>query len=246
MLRLKRQFRLAVAFSSLTMAQTSGVSGAVSGVISDMNGTPITGAQVYLIRVVIFNPPDSRGRATYVPGEGPFSVSATTNGSGSHAVAGLPAGNYMACVSVPGRPFLDPCKWSQSLGVRVDGAVTATLNAKLTLGVFLNVRINDPQHLLPTSEQTPLDFPHLIVGVKFDNEAFQAAQRVSSDSTGENYEMAIPAGVPMNLWLHSRYVTLSDAQGNALANLGAKIPFQAALGATQAFTVNVTGAVPQQ
>jgi len=55
--------------------------------------------------------------------------------------------------------------------------------------------------------------------------------------------MAIPTGAPLQLWLVSGFVTLADQNGTPLQNAGTKIPFQAAPGVDQAFTINVTGTI---
>jgi len=70
-----------------------------------------------------------------------------------------------------------------------------------------------------------------------------SAQRASTGSGTQTYLMAIPTGVPLNLWLHSIYVTMADSAGNALPASGAKIPFTAAAGSNSSFTINVTGPI---
>jgi hypothetical protein len=49
-------------------------------------------------------------------------------------------------------------------------------------------------------------------GVVFGNGAFLAAPRASTDSSGQNYEIAVPTSVPLRLWLYSQHVKLADAK----------------------------------
>ena len=58
--------------------------------------------------------------------------------------------------------------------------------------------------------------------------------------------MPIPNGVPLNLWLFSRHVTLADGQGKTIPANGQRTPFQAAAGIDQSFTFNVTGLAAQE
>jgi hypothetical protein len=125
--------------------------------------------------------------------------------------------------------------------VRVESGLTPNLRIELKRGVFLKIRVNDPQRLLPVSGTNPLDFPHLIVGVVFGKGAFLSARRSGTDSNGHDYVMPVPSGVPLHIWLFSRRVTLADGQGKALSSPAAAIPFQATLGADQNFTFRVNG-----
>jgi hypothetical protein len=63
--------------------------------------------------------------------------------------------------------------------VTIGAGQAATLDIQATPGVYLEVTINDPQRRLPTTQNGPLDFPQLIVGVCFGSGAFPAAQRKS-------------------------------------------------------------------
>ncbi|MCW5982952.1 MAG: hypothetical protein KIT09_32985 [Bryobacteraceae bacterium] len=107
--------------------------------------------------------------------------------------------------------------------------------------MFLKVHVNDPAGLLPVAKPSPISEPHLIIGVRFGNGAYLGAHEVNSDTTGRDYQMAIPIGEPLNLWVFSRYVTLTDGKGSALDNSGAMIPFEALSGQDQFFALNVSG-----
>lgn len=221
-------------------AQTGGIAGSVT---SAVDSSAVPNAAVTYRRLVAYLPNTgaSAAQPQLAPGEVHFETSSQTDSQGIHSASGLPPGNYQVCVSVPDKPFLDPCQWfSPPLAVVTAGTV-APLDIQLTPGALLNVTVNDPQQLLPTSESGPLDFPHLIVGVYFGSGAFLAAQRTAAGTGTQIYSMAVPTGIPLNLWLHSRFVSLADAAGNPLASAGAKLPFTASPNSTPGFTVNVTG-----
>ena len=111
--------------------------------------------------------------------------------------------------------------------------------------VFLKVRISDPAGLLPPVNNNPSRAPNLIVGVVFGSGAFLAAEIARADRSGRDYQMSIPAGVPLKLWVFSRHVTLTDAKSLTVDNSGARIPFQAAAGQDHVFALSVSGRDPQ-
>jgi hypothetical protein len=81
--------------------------------------------------------------------------------------------------------------------------------------------------------------------VKFGNGAFLGAVNTGVDMMGRDYRMVIPAGMPMNLWVFSRHVSLTDSNGRTVEQSGAEIPFQATAGQDQYFTLNVMGRAPE-
>jgi hypothetical protein len=175
-----------------------------------------------------------------------FSGSSVTDAKGGHSLQGLPPGTYIVCADTPAQPLLDPCKWEAGVAVQVNSGQTSVLNVPLQIGVFLQVRVNDPQHLLPASEKSPSDPPHLITGVFFGKGAFLAARRLASDAAGQTYQIAVPTASPLKLWLFSRHVALADDQGKPVPANGSQVPFQAAPGTNQVFAVTVTGPSAQE
>jgi hypothetical protein len=147
------------------------------------------------------------------------------------------------CAEAYGQRFLNPCKWSEAYSAAVTAGGVVTLAVVMQRGVFLTVRVDDPKGLLPRTATSPLDFPHLIVGVVVGQGGFLGAETVNVDSSGRYFEITIPAGTPLKLWLQSRYVTLADASSAPVDNSGARISFQAAAGADLTFTFQVSGAV---
>jgi hypothetical protein len=109
----------------------------------------------------------------------------------------------------------------------------------------LKVRINDPKGLLPKEKDGPMRAGNLKVGVNFRNGAYLGAANTSVDSAGRDYQMTIPAGERLRLWLYSLHVTLTDAAGKPVDVSGALIPFQASAGIDQVFTFTVSGPAPR-
>jgi len=222
-----------------------GQGGAITGTVTSAGGAPVSGATVAYNRLVSYLPRVGRS-VQLAPGEVVFGTTSTTDATGKHAAQGLPPGNYLVCVDVPAQPLLDPCRWGPAPPVvQVQAGQTAQLNIPLQSGVFLQVRFNDPLGLLPAT-QTAADIPHVVTGVFAGKGGYLAASRISVDSSGQNYRMAIPTGVPLSLWLFSRHVLLADSAGNAVPAQGSRTPFQASPGVDQVFSVNVTGAAPFQ
>ncbi len=212
--------------------------------MKDSQGAAIPGAQITyrrLFRAVA----DARNQPVPAPGETVKSGAASADASGAFALPSLPVGSYAICASVPGLPYLDPCKWSAGPIVTVAANATTGYTLALTKGVFLKVRIGDPKHLLPQVKDGPLRAGKLIVGVKFGDGAYQGAQNTSVAANGRDYQMVVPAGLPLQLWLFSRDVALTDASGKAVNSPGTTIPFQAADGQDQNFTVTISGLLAQ-
>jgi hypothetical protein len=224
---------------SAAVAQTGG---GISGTIFAPDNSPVSGATVIYRRLPAYVA--GAGHSPQLaPGEVQFSTLAITDTKGNHSANGLPPGQYVVCVNIPAQRLLDPCRWGAAPVAQVQSGQKAVLNISLQSGVFLQIRLNDPKGLLPSSERNSFDFPHVTTGVFFRGGAFLAAERASVDSAGQVYRMTIPAGEPLNLWLSSGFVQLTDNLGKAVPATGARIPFQAATGVDQNFTITVAGAV---
>lgn len=165
----------------------------------------------------------------------------SSDANGAFSVSNLPVGEYLLCAEVPSGPYLDPCKWSVAQRTTVSAGGVATPTIVLKKGVLLKVRVNDPAGLLPAVKEDFLRPLNLIVGVVFGEGAFLRATNTGVDGTGRDYEMSVPAGTPVKLWVFSRHVTMVDSRGLPVDNLGAKIPFQATAGRDHAFTLHVSG-----
>jgi len=225
------------------VAQSSSTTGALQGSIKDTQGQVVPAARVRYQRVAQTVRVGNQTLAA--PGEAQVSNVATAGANGAFSVSNLPSGQYMLCASVPGAPYLDPCIWHRPVAVTVSAAATSMPSLTLEKGVFLNVRVNDPQRLLPQTLDGPLTPRKLIVGVWYANGAYQGARNTAIDSAGRSYELAIPTATPLKLWLFSRDVVLTDANGASVTASGAQTTFQAAAGQDQSFTFTVAGSAAQ-
>ena len=213
--------------------------GAMQGLVTAEDGSPIPGAAVLYSRLT---PTVRVGRQVRpAPGEAVVRSTVSSDASGRFALSSLPPGDYLLCAEVPSAPYLNPCKWSSSLRASILAGAVHRPTLVLKKGVFLKVRVNDPAGLLPPVKDGPLRAANLIVGVVFGDGAFLGATNTSVVPTGRDYQMAIPAGVPLKLWAFSRHVTLTDSRGSPVDNSGARIPFQATAGQDQFFVLNVSG-----
>jgi hypothetical protein len=230
----------------LAWAQTAANTGGLQVNIRDLQGQPVSGATVRYMRipktVTIAN---TRASTREVPASGEATVHGeiAADANGALSVPGLPAGSYSLCASVPSAAYLDPCVWQQPIIVAVSASATTAQTLVLGRGAFLNVRVNDPQGLLPQVIDGLWTPRRLSLGVVYASGAYQAAQNTSVDPAGRDYQLIVPAGVPLVLRLFSHDVALADQNGAAVDMSGSRIAFQAAAGVDQAFTFSVTGAV---
>jgi hypothetical protein len=209
--------------------------------LSSSDGSTMAGAVVPYHRVPQMT--NVNGHSQLAPGEMFSGGSANSDSTGALTIGALSPGRYVVCVQMPDLPYLDPCKWSGTLGVDIVANQTTLLNVNLQKGVFLRVHINDPLSLLPPADGNPLHFAALIVGVVVGAGGYWAADLSSVTATGRDYIMPVPVNTALSLWLYSRSLTLSDQNGNVVNNLGASIPFTAESNVDEVFTVNVTGTV---
>jgi hypothetical protein len=231
-------------FASPAQAQTAANAGSLNVRVVDSQGQPIAAAAVRYMRVPkTVTVPNTRASTVEVPAPGEANVYGETaaDANGGLTVPGLPAGSYALCASVPSAAYLDPCVWQQPISVSISASATAAQTLILTKGVFLNVRVNDSNGLLPEVVDGIWTPRKLLVGVVYANGAYQGAQNTGVDSAGRDYQLIVPAGVPFTLRLFSRDVALADQNGAAVDVSGSRIPFQAAAGQDQAFTFSVSG-----
>ena len=177
-------------------------------------------------------------------GETVVTRTVTADATGAFSVPGLPVASYGLCAELPGAPYLDSCKWSLADSVAVTASAVAQHNLVLKRGVLLRVHLNDPSQLLPPPASGLLARTGFIVGVIFGSGAYLAATRSAASATTRDYQIPVPAGAPLSLWLFSRDVSLADSSGSPLAGSGARIPFTAASGQDQSFNVRVSGVAP--
>ncbi len=217
--------------------------GAIQGSVAAENGARLPGAVVLYSRVTRLV--KIGGSYRPAPGETVVRRTVSSDANGAFSVPDLPVGEYQLCAEVPSGPYLDPCKWSVAQRTTVLAGSIATPTIVLKKGVVLKVRVNDPPGLLPPVKEDLFRPLHLIVGVVFGEGAFLRATNTGVDAAGRDYQMSVPADIPLKLWVFSRHVTLADSGGLPVDNSGAKIPFQATAGRDHMVTLNVSGRAAQ-
>jgi hypothetical protein len=152
----------------------------------------------------------------------PHRVLAGSNGA--FTFSKLPAGKYVLCAQVtasePGpanSPYVDTCVWGSgqtpitlAAGQQVAGVVFTAPK-----GTWLQVRVADPDHVLPqaSAKGPALLEPELQVMLKGPDNLYRHARFLSSDSGGRNYQMAIPLKTAIGLKIASSLANVFDQTG---------------------------------
>lgn len=233
---------LFVPFACPAIGQT--VLGSLQGAVTDSHGVPLAGAEVSYQRIykVVKS---ARGLPVPDKDEAVTRGSASTDTAGVFRADNLPVGDYLFCGRVPETAYLDSCRWQSPVRVSVVAGSPTKVNLSLAKGVFVNVRINDALGLLPKGTSETLIAGKLLVGVHLENGVYIGAPSTGSDDLGKDYQVTVPAGIPLRLWLFSRDVRLTDSDGKTISFPGNMLPFQATAEKDQAFVFNVSGTQEQ-
>jgi hypothetical protein len=137
--------------------------------------------------------------------------------NGSFTLGKLLPGTYTICAQAAQAAQIDPCHWSQTppqvtvaAGQVVTGFTISTQKASI-----LNIRVDDPKHLL-TGPKTAQGLPHVLVGVYTLAGQFYPASVTKKDGTGINYTVTVPFNTALRFAISSKHVKLSDSKGNAV------------------------------
>jgi hypothetical protein len=233
--------------AACAMAESEAPSGDLQITVMDSRGQPLSGAIVRYTRipktVVSASAHAGKYRVQPAPGEKSVSGKVASGADGRLIVASLAIGTYTLCAGVPSAAYLDPCVWQQPVRISVSANATTSQALVLVPGIFLNVRINDPDRRLPQTVDGIWTPRKLLVGVIYGSGAYQEAPNTAVDGSGRNYQLIVPSGLPLALRLFSRDITLTDQVGAPVNTTGSRIPFQASANQDQAFTFSVSGSV---
>lgn len=210
----------------------------ITGVVQAPDGTPIAVANL------------SYGQMAPLRNNAPAAMiapvaSVVTASDGSFSIQNLKAGMYLACVSVSGGTYLDPCHWSSSAPTFTLTAGLAISKAVITLAKAqqVQVRINDPQQNFANEGKTPN--AHLLLGVQAVSGAFQSALLASSDASGRNYTVTVPFDSPVGFFIQSGDYQVADSTATALGPTGGLYQITApSSGSAPTLTFTVTGFGP--
>jgi hypothetical protein len=142
---------------------------------------------------------------------------AVTAADGSFTLSKLVAGTYTICAQAAQAAQIDPCHWSQTppqvtvaAGQAVTGFKISTQKASV-----LNIRIDDPKHLL-SGPKTAQGLQHVLVGVYTLAGQFYPAYVTKTDGSGTSYSVTVPFNTALRYAISSKQVKLSDSKGNAV------------------------------
>jgi hypothetical protein len=222
--RHKLSLALAIGIAAWNCAAQTAV-GSLSGTIKDDAGQTLASVAVSAVG-------NGPGGKTYF---------VTTSASGAFALSGVAPGVYSICVQEPGGPHLDPCHWGSPVQVTVGSQSPAALpSLQVVKGTVLQVRLNDPSHLLKAGPAGP---PDVLVGVMLPSSLFHPMRLIANDANGYTYQVAVPAGTPAKISITSAHWSIADSAGASIgAAVSSQIPATVASGqALTAVTFTVTG-----
>jgi len=163
----------------------------------------------------------------------------STDTSGAFTFTRLSAGTYALCVQVSAAepapansPFVDTCVWPSaqppiavSAGQQVAGVVLTAPK-----GAWLQIRADDPDHVLPQALPAKLPAllePELQLILKGPDGLYRHARFASNDGAGRNYQVAIPLKTAVALKVASSVADAFDQGGNQVKDTD-QIGFQPA------------------
>ena len=217
---IQREALLFVILAQMAPAQ-GGSPGAVSGRVVGEDGRAL--------RAIVAAQPAGAGGPTRV----------LTALDGTFTFAALPPGKYIICADVPveqaslsNDPFLNGCPWNMPPAtIQLAGGQTlAGVQVVVPKGVLVQVKIQDPEKLLPPdaagnalASNSELDL--LFRGA---DRHVQRPRLISQDGGSRTYAITVPYGAPLSLTAKSSQGKLNDDKG---APVQGDIPLQIAKGA---------------
>lgn len=186
----------AVAFGQTTITIRGGLTGDRS--------SKLEGAVIRLHPIAT----NSTGLALPVP------LMTTTDNGSDFVLTGVPLGEYSVCVDSLKDEILNPCEWTQSASRLTITAASAQTPLRLNVarGATVGIRVDDPDHVVPTPFQRPTETV-LSLGVWSADGNFHMARYVSSDSKGHNFELLIPQDTDLRLSIMARKLQVLDNKG---------------------------------
>jgi hypothetical protein len=97
---------------------------------------------------------------------------------------------------------------------------------RLRQGSVVQIRVDDPQRLLPAVESAS-GGPRAVVGVMTADRAFRVANQRSVDSGGRNLVITVPFDAPLQLWVNPVQVSVRAPDGSTVLRARSAQTFQA-------------------
>jgi len=153
----------------------------------------------------------------------PQNVSVAANGL--YDVPGLPSGRYQLC-AIPPEGYLENCLWTGVIDVIVPpGSTVAVRTLSLRRGAVVQVRVDDPQALLPAVDTSGAR--RAVIGVMTTARAFRGAKLQSIDAGGRNLVITVPFDRPLQLWVNPVKVSIRAPDGSTVLRARSAAAFQA-------------------
>lgn len=136
------------------------------------------------------------------------------NDKGEFTIKGVRGGKFKLCISATWEAVLDPCEWSASppLVDVPDGATALGVDIEVPKGQILRIHVDDPDRVIPTPVR-PNPGKFIQLGVLSLNGAFHKARLVSTDRSGQNYELVVPTDSEFELVADTYRLEVRDEAG---------------------------------
>ncbi len=195
---MKRMISIAILVAGVASLRAA----TVTGKVVDERKRPLPGATVWVqIR------PDTKSHPK------PFSVSSRSGRDGAFSMAGVPAGQFIACVQYPDSPYVDGCAWD------VPRTFALTDNGALDLGALelregheFRVRIDDPRGELDQIRKAGTK-PDLRIGLWTAAGFFYPLPLKREQPNSREYTAVVPYDVPFRLTAQTEKVQLAGERG---------------------------------
>jgi len=191
---------------ALVSGQVPAKSGTIAGAVVDAQGKPLAGVVVTYLRA-----PDLAA-----PPAALVSGGAESDSHGAFSFNKLPAGTYLLCAASlsPALSLLDICEWTMTPPsvVLAVGQMVTGVTLPMTVGLNLQVRVNDPNGLLANG-LAHKQGAFLIAGVWDAHGLFHMARLRSFDAGGQNLALTAPFGQTYRLDVSASGVVVQSPNG---------------------------------
>jgi hypothetical protein len=225
---------VAIAFF-MSVAPYAVAAATVSGKIVDDRNRPLAGATVWV---------HIRPGASERPR--PYSAWTRSGPDGGFRIAGVPAGDFVACAQLPGSPYVDGCFWEAPRKFVLTGSARLDVGTlRLRQGHQLRVRIDDPSGELQAARKARRA-TDLRLGVWTGNGSFYPLRLLYREPNREEYGAIVPYDAPLRLMVQARRSLLADERGAPIDHSrGLQVPLTIRPGKEPpALRLQVAGAQP--
>jgi len=198
--RLRRYYSAVLGASALVITSGLSCAATLNAVIVSDRGRPVSSVVVNLQRV----------------GEGAPITQVAKTDEGGKITVDLPDGIWALCTSSPAEALLDSCQWTDALPTVRSGSSNArsAITVVLHTGALLKFRIEVPVSLLRVPPEA--GGAHVNVGAFTTKGHYHAAQRVSEDAAGWDYELLVPSVADLTVSVIAFNAQALDAAGKGV------------------------------